>query len=53
MLCLTLNPKNKICNETEQNKYHEINNFLIEELEVIRQELKTLHKVSEESFLAH
>ena len=53
LLCLTLNPKNKICNETEQNKYHEINNFLIEELEVIRQELKTLHKVSEESFLAH
>ena len=53
LLCLTLNPKNKICNETEINKYHEINNFLIGELEIIKQEIKLLYTTSEEAFLAH
>ena len=53
LLCLTLNPRNKICNETEINKYHEINNFLIGELEIIKQEIKLLYNTSEEAFLAH
>ena len=39
--------------ETEINKYHEINNFLIEELEIIKQEIKLLYTTSEEAFLAH
>ena len=51
-LYLTLNPNNKICQETEHNKYHLLTNFLIDEFEKLRQEIKTLHSVSEKAFLS-
>jgi len=51
-LYLTLNPKNKICEESEQNKYNQLTNFLIDEFEKIKQEIKILHSVSEEAFLS-
>ena len=41
-LILSLNPKHKIMKETEQNKFMMITNFLIEELEKIRQEFKLI-----------
>ncbi len=41
-LILSLNPKHKIMKETEQNKFMMITNFLMEELETIRQEFKLI-----------
>ena len=41
-LILSLNPKHKVMKETEQNKFMIITNFLMEELETIRQELKLI-----------
>jgi len=51
-LYLSLNPKNKICEDSEQNKYHQLTNFLIDEFEKIKQEIKILHSVSEAAFLS-
>ena len=41
-IILSLNPKHKVMKETEQNKFMMITNFLMEELETIRQELKLI-----------
>jgi len=49
-LIVSLNPSHKIIKENEQRKYQVITNFFIEELEVIKQELKILMKVAEDSF---
>ena len=49
-LIVSLNPSHKVIKENEQRKYQTITNFFIEELEVIKQELKSLMKVAEDSF---
>jgi DNA-directed RNA polymerase subunit L len=49
-LIVSLNPSHKVIKENEQRKYQMITNFFIEELEVIKQDLKILMKVSEDSF---
>ena len=49
-LIVSLNPSHKVVKENELRKYQIITNFFIEELEVIKQELKTLMKLSEDSF---
>jgi len=49
-LIISLNPSNKLINENDQKKYQTITNFFIEELENIKNELKLLKKVSEDSF---
>ena len=49
-IIVSLNPSHKAVKELEQRKFQMITNFFIEELEVIKQELKTLMKVAEDSF---
>ncbi len=46
-LIVTLNPSNKITKDNDLRKYQGIINFLIEELDKIKQELKILYKVAE------
>jgi len=49
-LIVSINPSNKIVKENDLRKFQIIVNFLIEELENIKKEMKILYKVGEESF---
>ena len=46
-LIVTINPSHKISKDNDLRKYQGIVNFLIEELEKIKQEFKILYKISE------
>ena len=46
-LIVTINPSHKISKDNDLRKYQGIVNFLIEELEKIKQEFKILYKVAE------
>lgn len=46
-LIVTINPSHKISKDNDLRKYQGIINFLIEELEKIKQDLKIIYKVSE------
>jgi len=49
-LIVSVNPSHKAAKENDLRKFQSIVNFLIEELENIKKELKLLHKVGEEAF---
>lgn len=50
-LIISLNPSNKIIKETEINKFQMVITFLIEQLETLKQQFKTILKISESSDL--
>lgn len=50
-LIISLNPSNKIIKETEMNKFQMLITFLIEEIETLKQQFKTIVKISESSDL--
>ena len=49
-LIVTLNPSHKIMKDTDKNIYQSVVTFLMEELDVLKSQFKTLLKVSEKSF---
>ena len=49
-LIITINPDHKIMKENEQNKFHKVTVFLMEELEEIKKELKLIIKECENVF---
>ena len=49
-LIISLNPENKIVKENDLRKFQSIVNYLIEELENIKKDLKILYEVSEKAF---
>ena len=49
-LIVSINPSHKVTKENDLRKFQSIVNFLIEELENIKKELKILYKAGEEAF---
>jgi len=50
-LIITLNPSNKIIKESEMNKFQKMITFIMEEIDVIKQEFKSVATVAESSDL--
>ena len=50
-LIISLNPSNKIIKETEINKFQMLITFLMEEIEMLKQQFKTIKNISESSDL--
>ena len=50
-LIISLNPSNKIIKETEINKFQMLITFLMEEIEILKQQFKTIKNISESSDL--